>query len=457
MEGGYCPIISKDIKSVKSKTLIVFLTFLAGMTLYEVLKQLLFPNISIWESHTVTIGFTTILATILAYFVLNDRERLIKQLEQANYNLEEQVEERMAEVKRLANIVESSDDAIIGMDLSFIISSWNHGAVEMYGYSPGEIIGKHISVLTGPGEQVNNSRLIERAKNGESIEHVEVEGLKRDGSHFYVSITFSPIKNDEGNIVGISSISKDITRRKSAEDQLKDTITELQRSNNELQQFAFITSHDLQEPLRTIASYAQLIERRYKGKLDSDADEFIEFMVDGAKRMKQMIQGLLDYSRVGTKGGEFKEFESETALNYALDNLRSAISEVNAEVAYDPLPVIFADENQMVYVFQNLIGNALKFHKTGFKPKIHIFAQKEAKGYLFSVEDNGIGLEKEYCDKIFEVFKRLHSIGEYDGAGIGLAIVKRIIDRHNGKIWVESECGKGSTFHFRIPFRDETR
>jgi PAS domain S-box-containing protein len=427
------------------------------MTLYEIVKQLLFPSINIWESHAITISFTTILASILAYFVLNDREKLIKQLEQVNYNLEDQIEERMAEVKRLANIVESSDDAIIGMDLNFRISSWNHGAVEMYGYSSGEIIGKHIFILMEPGEQVNNLRLIERAKNGESIEHVELERLKKDGSHFYSSITFSPIKNDKGNIVGISSISKDITRRKNAEEQLKDTINELRRSNDELQQFAFITSHDLQEPLRTIASYAQLIERRYKGKLDSEADEFIEYMVDGAKRMKQMIQGLLDYSRIETKGGEFRDFNAESALNHALNNLGPVVNENNAEVTYDALPIIFADENQMIHVFQNLIGNALKFHRAGLKPKIHISARKEIKGYIFSVADNGIGLEKEYCDKIFEVFKRLHSIGEYDGAGIGLAIVKRIIDRHNGKIWVESEYGEGSTFYFMIPFKDELK
>ncbi|MCZ3366556.1 sensor histidine kinase [Methanobacterium veterum] len=424
------------------------------MTLYEVVKQLLFPSINIWESHVMTISFTTILAAILAYFVLNDREKLIKQLEQANYNLEDQIEERMAEVKRLANIVESSDDAIIGMDLNFRISSWNHGAVEMYGYSSGEIIGKHIFILMEPEEQVNNLRLIERAKNGESIEHVELECLKKDGSHFYLSITFSPIKNDKGNIVGISSISKDITRRKNAEEQLKDTINELKRSNDELQQFAFITSHDLQEPLRTIASYAQLIERRYKGKLDNEADEFIEFMVDGAKRMKQMIQGLLDYSRIETKGGKFQDFNAGSALNHALNNLGPVINENNAEVTYDALPIIFADENQMIRVFQNLIGNALKFHSAGLKPKIHISASKEIKGYIFSVADNGIGLEKEYCDKIFEVFKRLHSVGEYDGAGIGLAIVKRIIDRHNGKIWVESEYGEGSTFYFMIPFKE---
>ncbi|MGB9978610.1 sensor histidine kinase [Methanobacterium sp.] len=218
-----------------------------------------------------------------------------------------------------------------------------------------------------------------------------------------------------------------------------------------MESFAYITSHDLQEPLRTIASYAQLIERRYKGKLDHDADEFIEFMVDGSKRMKSMIQGLLDYSRVGTRGHEFTEFESENALSYALNNLRSAISKVNAEITYDELPVIFADEDQIVHVFQNLIGNAIKFRKEGLQPKVHISAKKEDFKYVFSVSDNGIGLEEQYRDQIFEVFKRLHAIGEYQGAGIGLAIVKRIIDRHGGRVWVGSKLGEGSTFYFTVP------
>jgi PAS domain S-box-containing protein len=236
-------------------------------------------------------------------------------------------------------------------------------------------------------------------------------------------------------------------------DQLEGTVKELERSNYELQSFAYITSHDLQEPLRTIASFAQLIERRYKGKLDPDADEFIEFMVDGASRMKEMIQGLLEYSRVGTRGGEFTEFESEVALNYALNNLGSAIDEVNAEITSDPLPVIFADKDQIIRVFQNLIGNAIKFRKEGVQPKIHVSSKTEDNKYVFSVSDNGIGLEEEYNDKIFEVFKRLHSIGEYQGAGIGLAVVKRIIDRHGGRIWVESELDKGSTFYFTIPIK----
>jgi len=287
------------------------------------------------------------------------------------------------------------------------------------------------------------------------LQKFEYSSITNDGFRYFET-TAVPEYNSKGEIESILSISRDITERKNSERQLKEIITELQRSNKELQSFAYITSHDLQEPLRTIASYAQLIERRYKGELDDDADEFIEYMVDGAKRMKSMIQGLLDYSRVGTKGNEFKEFNAQEALDYALSNLESSIAENNAEITSDPiLPVIFADEDQIARVFQNLIGNALKFCKDGINPEIHISARKKDKEYVFSVSDNGIGMEEQYSDHIFEVFKRLHSIDEYQGAGIGLAIVKRIVDRHGGRVWVESELGKGSTFYFTIPVRNK--
>ena len=196
-----------------------------------------------------------------------------------------------------------------------------------------------------------------------------------------------------------------------------------------MQRFTFITSHDLQEPLRTIASFTQLLERRYKDQLDSDADEFIDFVVDAAIRMKTMIQGLLEYSRVGTHGGEFQDFNAEEALKKVLDDLQLFSTECEAEITHDALPVIHANENQITRVFQNLISNALKFRKEGVPPKIHISAQMGKNEWIFSVEDNGIGMETQYTDKIFEVFRRLHTIEEYKGTGIGLAIVERIIDQ----------------------------
>lgn len=249
----------------------------------------------------------------------------------------------------------------------------------------------------------------------------------------------------------MKTINKADAERQKAKEDLKSMINELKRSNEELQQFAYITSHDLQEPLRTIASFTQLLEHRYRDELDSDADEYIDFIVDAAVRMKEMIQGLLDYSRIDTQGGEFKPTNLEKVLSIVLSNLNAAIKENNAVITHDPLPTVKVDERQFIQLFQNLISNAVKFREEDEPPKIHISAMKNDDEYVFSVSDKGIGMETQYTDHIFEIFKRLHTIEEYKGTGIGLAVVKRIIDRHGGRIWVESELGKGSTFYFTVP------
>ncbi|WP_369802118.1 ATP-binding protein [Methanobacterium sp. A39] len=353
-------------------------------------------------------------------------------------------------------LAENSPDLITRIDTDFKYIFINFKILELQGNYPDFYMGKTFEETGTPLRYAEmwRSKYQKLLDTGE-LQKFEYSSITNDGFKYFET-TAVPEYNSKGEIETILSISRDITERKRSERQLKEIITELQRSNKELQSFAYITSHDLQEPLRTIASYAQLIERRYKGKLDADADEFIEFMVDGAKRMKSMIQGLLDYSRVGTKGNEFKEFNTQEALDYALSNLESSITENNAEITSDPiLPVIFADEDQIARVFQNLIGNALKFCRGGIKPEIHVSARKKDKEYVFSVSDNGIGMEEQYSDHIFEVFKRLHSIDEYQGAGIGLAIVKRVVDRHGGRVWVESELGKGSTFYFTIPVRNK--
>lgn len=245
--------------------------------------------------------------------------------------------------------------------------------------------------------------------------------------------------------------------RKKTEKELKETVEELKRSNDELQQFAYITSHDLQEPLRTIASYTQLIERRYKDRLDEDADEFLDFIVEAAVRMKDMIQGLLYYSRVGTRGGEFIPTNTEELLGTVLSNLNATIEENDATITHDDLPVVMADEGQLIQLFQNIISNSIKFRNGNKHPKIHISAYKneDMDEYIFSVADNGIGIEPQYFNRIFEVFKRLHTRVEYEGTGIGLSISKRIIERHGGRIWVESHFGDGSTFYFSLPVKGQ--
>ena len=228
---------------------------------------------------------------------------------------------------------------------------------------------------------------------------------------------------------------------------------ELQTKNEELQQFAYIVSHDLQEPLRNISSFTQLLERRYKGQLDPNADEFIDYIVDGSKRMQNLIDDLLGYTKLETNERKFEKTKLEEVVQDVLSNLRILIHENIAEINHDPLPEIMGDKNQLILLFQNLIGNAIKFKKPDETPKIHISAHKgkNDREYIFSVSDNGIGIDPKQSERIFEVFKRLHTRNEYSGTGIGLAICRKIVERHGGRIWVESEQGKGSTFYFTIP------
>ena len=243
--------------------------------------------------------------------------------------------------------------------------------------------------------------------------------------------------------VSRDELAKEVEERKLAE-------AELARSNADLEQFAYVASHDLQEPLRMVASYMQLLERRYEGKLDKDADAFIAYAVDGAKRIQKMINDLLAYSRVGTHGREFEATESESAFEYAVANLEQEIEESGGRVTHDPLPAVMADPTQLVQVFQNLIGNAVKFQGES-PPRAHVSARKQGREWVFSVSDNGIGFDPKYSERVFIVFKRLHPSSEYGGTGIGLAICKRIVERHGGRMWVSSEPGKGSTFYFTLP------
>jgi light-regulated signal transduction histidine kinase (bacteriophytochrome) len=239
------------------------------------------------------------------------------------------------------------------------------------------------------------------------------------------------------------------SERKRAEEALKVRTEELARSNRDLEQFAYVASHDLQEPLRMVTSYVQLLAKRYKGKLDSDADEFIGFAEDGAIRMWKLINDLLTYSRVGTHGKGLEPTDCEMALNQSLDNLKVAMEENGALVTHDPLPTVMADNPQLVQLFQNLIGNAIKF-RGDEAPRVHVSASRNGNGWTFSVRDNGIGIAPEYAKRIFVIFQRLHSREKYAGTGIGLSICKKIVERHGGRIWVESELGKGTTFYFTL-------
>ena len=246
-----------------------------------------------------------------------------------------------------------------------------------------------------------------------------------------------------------------VVERKRAEQELASKAEELARSNAELELFAYVASHDLQEPLRMVASYTQLLARRYKGKLDAQADEFISFAVDGATRMQQLIQDLLSYSRLTTRGKTLSLTQAEAACNSALENLQESIKESNAQVSTGLLPAVFADATQLTQLFQNLIGNAIKYRNER-RPEIHVAAKSNGNEWIFSVQDNGIGIEPQYSERIFQMFQRLHTRAEYSGTGIGLAVCRKIVERHGGKIWVESQPGKGSTFLFTIPRAEGT-
>ena len=238
------------------------------------------------------------------------------------------------------------------------------------------------------------------------------------------------------------------------DEKLKKTMSDLARSNSELEQFAYVASHDLQEPLRMITSYVQLLERRYKGKLDRDADDFINYAVDGATRMKRLINDLLTYSRVGTRAKPFKTVDCSGILDQTLGDLEMTIHENGAVVTRGTLPKVLADPSQMNQLFQNLIGNAIKFRGRE-SPSVHISAKEDEDKWIFSVRDNGIGIDPQYAERIFQVFQRLHTISEYPGTGIGLAVCKKIVERHGGKIWVEGNTEKGSTFFYTIPKSEE--
>jgi PAS domain S-box-containing protein len=285
-----------------------------------------------------------------------------------------------------------------------------------------------------------------------SAVHGELEFriVRRDGEVRWIEHVCKPIVTADGGSLGRRSGNRDITKSKQAEEAIKRYAADLKRSNEELQQFAYVASHDLQEPLRAVASFTQLLSERYKGRLDKNADEFIAFAVDGAHRMQALINDLLSYSRLETRGKPPEPTDSHDALGQALANLGTAIRESGTLVTNDDLPLVKADEGQLVQLFQNLVGNAIKFRGQE-PPRVHVSALPRGGEWLFTVRDNGIGIAKEYHERIFSIFQRLHSREEYPGTGIGLALCKRIVERHGGTIRVESEPDSGSNFFFTLP------
>jgi PAS domain S-box-containing protein len=368
-------------------------------------------------------------------------------------------EKHLAQMEgRYRGLLEAAPDAMVVVNQAGEIVLLNVQAEKQFGYRRNELLGQKVKNIIPQGfaERIvaDGLRSAADALAQQIGTGIELTAKRKDGSEFPIELMLSPLGSADGILV--TAAIRDIARRREAEQHLMLKMEELNRSNEELGQFAYIASHDLQEPLRMVASYTQLLSRRYKGKLDADADEFIAFAVDGASRMQRLIQDLLSFSRVGTKGRDLVATSSEASLNRALVNLRGAIEESGAQVTHDPLPAVQADEMQLVQLFQNLVGNAIKYQSPGV-PRVHISVAKDAgKKWLFSVQDNGLGIDAQYFEKIFGMFQRLHKREEFAGTGIGLAICKKIVERHGGVITVESQLGKGSTFRFALTESGET-
>jgi PAS domain S-box-containing protein len=350
--------------------------------------------------------------------------------------------------------VESSEDAIVSKNLDGIIMSWNQGAERLFGYTAEDAVGQSIAMLIPPDRLAEEPEILDRLKRGERVEHFETVRVRKDGSRLNVSLTISPVKTADGRIVGASKVARDITEKVRQQQDLQELNRALQRANADLEQFAYSASHDLQEPLRMVAIYSQLLQKTFGGELGPKGAEYIDYAVQGAIRMEKLLKDLRIYMQVSTSGKEpTEEIDSGEILKKALLNLEAAIRDSGASISSSDLPRVRMYEFQLEQVFQNLIANAIRY-RSDLPPRIRVAAVRRGAEWVFSVEDNGIGIEPEFQEQIFGIFKRLHTAAEYSGTGMGLAICKRTVEGAGGRIWVESEPGRGSTFYFTIPYEE---
>ena len=396
-----------------------------------------------------------------------------------------------------AEILRIADDAIICIGDEQRITLFNAGAERIFGYREEEAVGQALTLLLPEGLRAGHEAHVRAfGASGDASRMMarrgEIFGRRKDGSVFPAEASISKLTFEGVRVFTVflrdisarreaetalqrahdqlelrveertaelllknQALELEILERQKAEEKLARQARELARSNADLEQFAYVASHDLQEPLRMVASYTQLIAKRYRGRLDADADEFIAFVVDGALRMQRLINDLLAFSRVGTRGKAFTMVAWDEVMQRVVVNLATSIEEHGADVSWEGLPILPADDTQAVLLLQNLVGNAIKFHAAG-APRVRVTARQIDEAWQFSVADNGIGIDPHYAERIFVIFQRLHPASEYPGTGIGLAICKKVVERHGGRIWLESTPGGGSTFHFTLPERQET-
>ena len=365
---------------------------------------------------------------------------------------------RAVETARLlASIVESSDDAIVGKDLNGIVTSWNQGAQRIFGYTSEEMIGHPIAIIAAPGYVDEMPEILQRIARGERIQQYHALRRTKAGKLIHVSITVSPVRDALGRIVGASKIARDVTEQVLAAERLatlnadlRESNENLARSNEDLERFAFVASHDLQEPLRMITVYTQLLMSKYQAAPDSKTASYVENVVGGARRMRELLSDLLAYTEIGARAEAPAEpVDLNEVMAKVRQSLKLAIDDSGAVITCDPLPTLNAYESHLIQLFQNLIGNALKYRRDD-PPRVHISVSEDAGQITFTVSDNGIGVDPVYHQKIFGAFKRLHG-KKIPGTGIGLAICQRVVERYGGRIWVESKVGEGSKFMFTLP------
>lgn len=340
-----------------------------------------------------------------------------------------------------AAIVDATDDAILSVDRNGRILSWNSAAERLYGYTADAALGQQLEMLWPTDRRDEVSGIIDGLGRGKSHDR-DTSLVRRDGTLVEVWLDLAPVWRGR-RWFGGALIARDITDRLRME-------RELRRSNADLEQFAYAASHDLVEPLRMVESFTRLLQEDYGGQLDEEANEYIEFAVDGARRMRRLIDDLLAYSRLSTRGNEPTVVAVADAIEEALANLRVAITESAAEIDVAEMPEVLADERQLAQLLQNVIGNALKFRHPDRAPRIDIRAERRGERWALAVRDNGIGMDMQYADRVFQVFQRLHSREEYAGVGMGLAMCKRIVERHQGEIWIDSTPGEGTELGFTL-------
>lgn len=353
--------------------------------------------------------------------------------------------------ERYRLLADNTLDVIWLVDFSWEFTYANPAIFKMVGYTPEEWIGSRVSDHCSLEEMHRMQKIFaDEVMNPENYEGVKFETIffHKDGKSVPCEVRARILFNADGIPTCLQGTTRDITDRKIAEAELSATLEDLKRSNSDLEEFAYVASHDLQEPLRVISGYVDLIKRKYKNELDSDMNNYIGFVIDGVHRMQLLIDDLLRYSRVGTRDSSFVSADCETALEDSLSNLKTSIEGSGAIITNDPLPVITTDVSQLTQLFQNLISNAIKFNDK--IPHIHVSSEKKGEMQQFSVADNGIGIDSKFFDRIFVIFNRLNSKAEYPGTGLGLSICKKIVEKHGGRIWVNSTVGEGSTFYFTI-------